>query len=149
MNIEVKAPAKARVHERCRRITLQADTEEDEKNLAVLAGLLLKGRTSRSRFWAVLTESQALLLAQDHVPDSDPDDDARCVALVSVDLFNASVPIGSEVIQILDDGSKVRRKTWSGAWMLRNETPVVLLEGVSGACALERLLIHPKPEPAT
>jgi hypothetical protein len=69
--------------------------------------------------------------------------DRREVDALSIDLFNSVTPIGTEVIQVLDDGTERRTTTRSEAWMLGGHTPVVMLTGVSGCYALNRVKIDP------
>lgn len=46
--------------------------------------------------------------------------------------------IGTDVIVTRDDGSELRTKTRSAPWMLCG-TPVVMVDGISGGYALERV----------
>ena len=50
-----------------------------------------------------------------------------------------SYPVGTEVIVTKDDGSEFHTKTSSESWMLGGHTPVILVEGISGCYALERI----------
>ena len=52
--------------------------------------------------------------------------------------FNDAYPIGSTVKVTDDEGYKVERKVQSEAWVLGAHTPVVMLEGISGAYLLSR-----------
>lgn len=54
-----------------------------------------------------------------------------------VDNWNAQHPVGTEVRVMRDFGGPVITKTRSEAWMLGGHTAVVMLEGISGAYALD------------
>jgi hypothetical protein len=56
-----------------------------------------------------------------------------------VDRFNASHGIGTAVDVRLDNGSVHQGETKSPAWMLGDHTPVVMVTGIRGAYALERV----------
>lgn len=56
-----------------------------------------------------------------------------------VEEWNKSCKIGIDVEVIKDDGSTIFTKTKSLAWVLGGHTPVILLEGMSGCYALERV----------
>lgn len=60
---------------------------------------------------------------------------ARCL------LFDYFAPVGAPVLLRLDDGSLVRRKVRHRATVLPCGEPVVWLEGVVGAYALDRARI--------
>lgn len=50
------------------------------------------------------------------------------------------VPVGSDVVLTLDDGTERATRTRSAPWLLGDGSPVVILvEGKSGGWALERL----------
>lgn len=55
-----------------------------------------------------------------------------------VENFNLKYPVGSEVIVTLDDRSTVKTKTTYRAYLMCG-VPVVGLEDISGAYALERV----------
>jgi hypothetical protein len=48
-------------------------------------------------------------------------------------------PIGTAVTVEKDDGTEVQTKTRSKAWMLAGHTAVVMVEGITGCYALERI----------
>lgn len=56
-----------------------------------------------------------------------------------VNNWNSKHPEGTEVNVRLDNGEVMKSKTRSIAWMLGGHTPVILVEGISGAYALERV----------
>ena len=56
-----------------------------------------------------------------------------------VENFNLKYPVGTEVVVKRDSGEKLRTKTRSAAWMLSGHTPVIMVEGISGAYALDRV----------
>jgi hypothetical protein len=64
---------------------------------------------------------------------------------VQVEEWNEHCPVGTLVSVTKDDGEKVNTKTRSEAWMLgadstsKGHTPVVLLEGISGAYLLSQV----------
>ena len=53
--------------------------------------------------------------------------------------WNGLYRVGTEVIVKMDDGSDVRTRTRSEAWLLQGHTAVILLEGRTGGYLLERL----------
>jgi hypothetical protein len=67
--------------------------------------------------------------------------------------FWSTVPIGTVVSVRKDDGSEVETKTRSAGWLLGEDgngkgghTAVIMLEGISGCYALERVAlvqVHP------
>lgn len=57
----------------------------------------------------------------------------------AVDLWNKEHPAGTAVVVTKDDGAEVHTRTRSEAWVMPAGHPVVLLEGVSGGYALERV----------
>lgn len=61
--------------------------------------------------------------------------------ILAVELFNASVPIGSEVVYIEDDGTRIDAVTRSEAWVLPSGTAVFQMKGRSGCFALGRVRI--------
>lgn len=56
-----------------------------------------------------------------------------------VEEWNKNHKIGIDVEVMKDDGSTILTKTRSVAWFLGGHTPVILLEGISGCYALERV----------
>jgi len=56
-----------------------------------------------------------------------------------VEEWNKNYKIGIDVEVMKDDGSTIFTKTRSLAWVLGGHTPVILLEGISGCYALERV----------
>jgi len=56
-----------------------------------------------------------------------------------VEEWNKNYKIGIDVEVMKDDGSTIFTKTMSLAWVLGGHTPVILLEGISGGYALERV----------
>lgn len=62
---------------------------------------------------------------------------ARLKALAR--LLKSPPPAGHEVIVARDTGDVVHTRTRSGAWLLGDGSPVVLLEGFVGGFALERV----------
>lgn len=52
---------------------------------------------------------------------------------------NKNYKIGIDVEVMKDDGSTIFTKIRSVAWVLGDHTPVILLEGMSGCYALERV----------
>lgn len=57
-----------------------------------------------------------------------------------VDAFNERNPIGTKVTLVKDRGEKVETKVQYPAQILSGHTPVVWLEGVSGAYLLSRVI---------
>lgn len=58
--------------------------------------------------------------------------------------WNKKYPEGTEVIVKKDNGAEIKTKTRSEAWLLGGHTAVILLEGISGCYALERIrLLYP------
>jgi hypothetical protein len=57
----------------------------------------------------------------------------------AVDRWNANSPVGSQVSVTLDNGSVVATKTRSEAQLMGGHTPVVWLDGISGAYLLDRV----------
>ncbi len=55
------------------------------------------------------------------------------------DEFNASAPIGTEVLVKKDSGENVITKTRSEAQVLSGHTAVIWLEGISGCYLLDRV----------
>ena len=55
-----------------------------------------------------------------------------------VENWNAKHPVGTEVRVMRDMGGAVITHTRSEAWLLGGHTAVVMLEGISGAYALDR-----------
>lgn len=53
--------------------------------------------------------------------------------------WNVMHPVGIEVIVTKDDGTEMRTKTRSGAWLLDGHTAAILLDGIDGCYALERV----------
>jgi len=51
-------------------------------------------------------------------------------------------PVGTAVIVRKDDGSHFHTKTRSMPWLLSGHTAVILVEGISGCYALERLTLE-------
>jgi hypothetical protein len=62
---------------------------------------------------------------------------------MTADEWNAAHPVGAAVIVKRDNGRLEYRKTRSAAWNLGHGQPVVMLEGISGGYALERVLPAP------
>jgi hypothetical protein len=60
-------------------------------------------------------------------------------AVAACERFNAECPSGTPVCVRRDDGSIMRTKTRSVAWLLSDGTPVVMVEGISGGYLLERV----------
>ena len=56
-----------------------------------------------------------------------------------VEEWNKNYKIGIDVEVMKDDSSTIFTKTRSLAWVLGGHTPVILLEGMSGGYALERV----------
>ena len=56
-----------------------------------------------------------------------------------VEEWNKKYKIGINVEVMKDDGSTIFTKTRSLAWVLGGHTPMILLEGISGGYALERV----------
>lgn len=54
--------------------------------------------------------------------------------------WNAAHLVGREVTVELDSREKIKTKTTSEAWLLGGHTAVIMLEGISGCYALERVL---------
>jgi len=48
-------------------------------------------------------------------------------------------PIGTDVIVTMDDGQEIRTKTRSEAQMMGGHSPVIWLDGISGAYSLRRV----------
>lgn len=59
-----------------------------------------------------------------------------------------SVPVGAPVTVEKDDGSKVETVTASKAWMMSGHTAVILLKGISGCYALDRVTERATPSGA-
>jgi len=59
-----------------------------------------------------------------------------------------TAPIGTPVEVTLDDGKKLRAITHSMPWLLGGETPVILVEGITGGYLLTRVRVI-EPEPKT
>ena len=55
--------------------------------------------------------------------------------------FNTANQIGIEVDVKKDDGSIVRTKTRSKAWLMGGHTAMILLEGISGGYMLQRVTV--------
>lgn len=53
--------------------------------------------------------------------------------------WNADNPVGAEVIVTKDDGTELRTKTRSEAWVLSGHTAVVMVEGIAGGYLLARV----------
>jgi len=56
-----------------------------------------------------------------------------------VELFNHGIPEGSPVTYKRDDGSVLRTKTRSSAYMMSGHTPVVFVDGIAGCVLLNRV----------
>lgn len=56
-----------------------------------------------------------------------------------VEAWNAAHPSGTPVTLTKDDGSTIETATRSVAWALGNGEPVVLVEGITGCYALDRI----------
>lgn len=56
--------------------------------------------------------------------------------------FNAQWPVGSACTVIKDLGGALETRTRSTAWGLGDGSPVVMVEGISGGYALERVIPH-------
>lgn len=65
----------------------------------------------------------------------------KAIEQLAVDLFNAAVPVGSEVIFETDDGGRRQVKTRSVAWTLGHGAGVVALEGIGGGVCLSRVIM--------
>ena len=53
--------------------------------------------------------------------------------------WNESVPVGSDVIVTKDDGTELRTKTRSEAWVVGDHTAIVKVDGISGGYNLSRI----------
>lgn len=60
---------------------------------------------------------------------------------LAMDLFNATVPIGSPVIYINDVGERENVTTRSEAWALGHGEAVVKIKGRAGGVALSRIRV--------
>lgn len=54
--------------------------------------------------------------------------------------WNAAHNVGRDVTVLMDSGEKKTTKTRSEAWLMGGHTAVIMLEGISGCYALERVL---------
>lgn len=63
------------------------------------------------------------------------------------EVWNSQYPVGTPVIVIQDDGSRVKSKTRSAAWTLGHGEAVVSYEGRSGGYLLSRVIPIPSPAP--
>jgi hypothetical protein len=61
-----------------------------------------------------------------------------------VDAWNAAHKVGTPVILRRDNGTELTTKTRSEAWVMGEHTPVVMVEGIAGGYALERVTPIPK-----
>jgi hypothetical protein len=52
-------------------------------------------------------------------------------------------PVGTPVLARRDDGSTIDTRTTSEAWLLGGHTAVIMLDGISGCYALERVAVRP------
>ena len=52
--------------------------------------------------------------------------------------WNATYPLGTEVIVTLDSGAEKLTQTRSEAWLLGGHTAVVMVDGIAGCYALQR-----------
>lgn len=62
----------------------------------------------------------------------------RLEARWAVERWNACVPVGTLVRVTRDDGRHLARMTRSEAWLVGDDTPVILLDGIRGAYLLDR-----------
>lgn len=60
-------------------------------------------------------------------------------AEAEAEAWNALHGVGTPVVVTKDDGSEVRTKTRSIAWVLGEHTAVVMLEGIRGGYLLSRV----------
>lgn len=58
-----------------------------------------------------------------------------------IEAFNEANQTGTEVDVKKDDGSIVRTRTRSEAWLMGGHTAIILLEGISGGYMLERVSV--------
>lgn len=74
---------------------------------------------------------------------------SRAKRLEQVNHFNAAAPIGTPVRfwRGTREGEGLRGITRSDAWLLSGETPVVMVEGCSGAIALTHVEVIEKSPP--
>lgn len=63
--------------------------------------------------------------------------------------WNKHIPIGSKVVVIRDSGEIIHTSTKSEAWLLGSHTPVVMLHGISGCYALNRVQFLEAPASPT
>lgn len=71
--------------------------------------------------------------------------DLASVAEAFVDVFNASVPVGSRVTVRMDNGQVLATRTRRPARLANNGLPVVWLAGIAGFYRLDRVrLIRPE-----
>lgn len=56
-----------------------------------------------------------------------------------VDMWNRTTPVGTDVILTLDNGTEVRTKTRSKAWVMGGHTSVVSVEGRAGGYDIDRV----------
>lgn len=56
-----------------------------------------------------------------------------------VKFWNEEHPVGTDVIVTKDLGDEVRTKTRSAAWVLSGHSAVIMVDGISGCYALERV----------
>lgn len=67
---------------------------------------------------------------------------AKSAEEVVIDVWNEEYPPGTSVIVVKDDGTRVHTKIRSYAEMLSGHTPVIWLEGISGAYRLDRVIVR-------